>query len=85
MNKPTVTNTTSRVQSVKEHLSEPMIEGSFPEPRRSDTTISAISIAMRGNCFFGYQFEFSASTKAIRIESLLDLGTVAALLAPMVT
>jgi len=84
MKKPTVTSTACKVQSVGEHLSEPMIEGSLPEPRRSDTTIRENSITTRANCFFGYQFEFSDSTKASRIEALLDLGTWTTLFALMV-
>ena len=43
-----------------------------------------MSITMRVNCFFGYQFEFSDSTKASRIEALFDLGTWTTLFALMV-
>ena len=82
--KPTDTSTACKIQSIGEHLSDPMIDGSLPEPRRSDTAISAISITMRGNCFFGYQFEFSDSTKASRIDEMLELGTWTTLLALMV-
>jgi hypothetical protein len=56
----------SSVQSVTEHLSEPITERSLPEPRSSDTKMSVTIMTKSKDCFLGYQFEFSFLVKISR-------------------
>ena len=67
--KPTSTSVTSNAVSIAVHLSKPIMDGSLPEPRNSDTKISVSTMTARGSCFFGYQFEFSAFMIDSRMRS----------------
>lgn len=67
--RPKMTSAASKDQSIKEHLSQPIKDGSLPEPRKSDTAIKANIIKIQGTCFLGCQFELSATVKASRIAT----------------
>ena len=78
--KPTDRSIASKDQSRGEHLSEPMKDGSLPEPRKRDTRIRVGIITKIAICFLGYQFVFSAYIKDSRIEELSDYPTMKSIL-----